>query len=1073
MGFSELSGGKGMKKNNGPQRQGQSSWKYTLVVLIQSLLMVVALLPARASVSDARHKLLQIVSAGHVLGFDQNGVYLASGSHLLKVEFAETNGAQPAGREYEENDSGKHPVQHVAYSDVWPGVDLAYDVVDNGIIESTWEIAKGANPDQISLRYNRPVSIERSGSLKIDFETGWITESAPVAWQEINGQRVDVQVAFKKVDSVDDDSLIGFELGQYDPAYPLLIDPLVNWHTYMGSEYNDFAMDLSLDDAGNIYVLGESTASWGSPINLYTGGTDVFVAKLSSNGTRVWNTFMGVPADGDFDDMASALAVDGVGNVYITGTSHSSWGEPAAGYTHNGADDAFVAKLDTNGNLLWNVFLGSDDDDNGEGIAVDSSGNVYVSGSSMADWYITEQTLVFHHTSSWVRDVFVAKLNTSGALIWNRFMGGEYNDISSGLAVDSSGSIYVTGYSYGPWLLDLNGETHVPVAPFTDGGVDVFVARLNNDGTGVWNTFMGSSEDDISEDIAVDGSGSVYVTGRSFASWGSPVNLFVTPAGGVQPTNAFAARLDGGGILQWNTFMSGQEVGAGGQSIIADNEGNLYVTGISSGDTWGTPVIVTGDDPSFSGGAFVVNLSTAAGTEQWNAFLGGGFSDNGMGIALDGSGDIYVAGSSIRSWGNPVNLFTGSNDDVFVARICNSCFTVDTSAPAGEGSLTPESRVVLAGAGAEFDVTAEPGYTINTVTGCGGIWAGTNPYMTGAVSEDCTVTATFSADAVYDYTVSTASTPSSGGTFTPSSVGVNDGDTATLEIVPNTDFTIDTVTGCGGSWTGSNPYTTGSVTGDCTVIATFSADVVYDYTVSTISIPETGGTLTPSSVGVNDGDTATLEIVPNAGYTIDTVTGCGGSWTGTSPYTTGSVTENCTVTATFNVAYDYTISTASIPAEGGTFNPSSMGINEGYAATLEIVPNPGFALISATGCDGDVNLGTNPATYDIYWASADCTITATFSDNSHRVSTAAASGHVFFWPEFRDVIDGETASFDVDVEVGSTLDTVTGCGGTWTGSNPYLTGPITEDCTITATIVGETDKSPWLLFMPAITGGHE
>ena len=264
-----------MNRYNNPQRKGRSVRQYT-IALIQSLLVVLALSPAQASVPDAQHKLLRMTSAGHVLGFDYNGVYFASGNHLMKVEFAETNGAQPISRESVGGDSTTQPIRHVAYSAVWPGIDLVYDMVDNGIVESTWKIAKGFNPDQIRLRYNRPVSIEKSGELKVDFEIGWMSESAPVAWQEIDGRRVDVQVTFKKIDTADNDSLVGFELGQYDPAYSLLIDPLVNWHTYMGSTYDDFAVDIALDGSGNIYVLGISTESWGSPINLHAGGTGGF-----------------------------------------------------------------------------------------------------------------------------------------------------------------------------------------------------------------------------------------------------------------------------------------------------------------------------------------------------------------------------------------------------------------------------------------------------------------------------------------------------------------------------------------------------------------------------------------------------------------------------------------------------------------------------------------------------------------------------------------------------------------------------------------------------------------------------
>ena len=153
-------------------RKCQSIGKYSIVALTQSFLflLLVALYPALASIPESQHKLLQMTTVGHVLGFDHNAVFFASGDHMLKVEFAKTNGVKPIGKGFVGDDSASQPIKQVVYSAIWPGIDLVYDVVDNGIVESTWKIAEGINPDQIRLQYNRPVSIDDSGNLKVNFK---------------------------------------------------------------------------------------------------------------------------------------------------------------------------------------------------------------------------------------------------------------------------------------------------------------------------------------------------------------------------------------------------------------------------------------------------------------------------------------------------------------------------------------------------------------------------------------------------------------------------------------------------------------------------------------------------------------------------------------------------------------------------------------------------------------------------------------------------------------------------------------------------------------------------------------
>ena len=353
---------------------------------------------AQAAMQTEPSDLLQFTAAGHVLGFQAEGVYVAAGDHMLRVEFAGTQDVKPVANQMPSGDGQAQPLGRVTYADLWPGISLSYEHVAGGIVQSIYRLESGADVGQIRLCYNAPVEIEAGGSLRIGYETGQMRESAPVAWQDINGLRIPVDVTFCLLDSPIRNPVVGFSLGQYNPVYPLMIDPTLQWHTFMGSSTSDEGNAIAVDGSGNVYVAGRSDATWGTPVNTYRGGDDAFAAKLDSSGVRQWHTFMG----SSNADWGSAIAVDGSGNVYVAGPSLATWGTPVN--AHAGNYDAFVAKLDSSGIRQWHTFMGSSGTDYGYAIAVDGSGNVYVAGTSGATW----GSPVNAHAGS--IDAFAAKL---------------------------------------------------------------------------------------------------------------------------------------------------------------------------------------------------------------------------------------------------------------------------------------------------------------------------------------------------------------------------------------------------------------------------------------------------------------------------------------------------------------------------------------------------------------------------------------------------------------------------------------------------------------------------------------
>ena len=450
--------------------------------------------------------------------------------------------------------------------------------------------------------------------------------------------------------------------GQSAPSTPATasLGPELVWHTFLGGAARDWAFAIAVDGNRNIYATGLSAATWGSPISPFGGGYDVFVAKLDANGSLLWNTFLG----GSDNDIGYGIALDANGNVYVNGFSKTTWGSPIAPYS--GLEDGFVAKLDANGSLLWNTFLGGSGVDWGQGgITVDAAGNSYVTGQSNATW----GTPVTPYAGSW--DGYAAKLDTDGSLQWSTFVGGSSNEYGLGIALDTIGNLYVSGYNY------------------EVGGVqDAFVAKLNVSGAQQWNVSLGGSGWDIGFDIAVDTGGNCYVVGRSPATWGSPVSPHVGS------DDAFIAKLDAAGAILWNTFLggSGQDDGS---AIVLDASGNVYVSGASE-TTWGWPAtpLAGGRD------GFVARLDVN-GALQFNTFLGGAGIEGAYDLALDTDGDCYVLGWGYAAWGSPIAPYSALEDG-FVAKISPTVVAapvITSLLPGGANAGDPAFLLTVVGSG--------------------------------------------------------------------------------------------------------------------------------------------------------------------------------------------------------------------------------------------------------------------------------------------------------------------------------------------------------------------------------------
>lgn len=370
--------------------------------------------------------------------------------------------------------------------------------------------------------------------------------------------------------------------------------------------------------------------------------------------------------------------------------------------------------------------------------------------------------------------------------------------------------------------------------------------------------------------------------------------------------------------------------------------------------------------------------------------------------------------------------FTEDKEDFAAVTVVTAAFT-----EIGEnGSVSPQTVDVLNGASASFTITPATGYNA-IVTGCDGELVG-NTYTTVALTDSCGMSVSF---ALNEYSVTAQA--SEGGSITPEQQLVLHGDITGFEVVPDIGYSIGTVEGCGGTLEG-NSFTTGTITAACSVNATF---VINSYTVSTDA--GAGGSLSPTSASVNHGSSTTLTAVPLPGYDVVNVSGCDGTLSDNT-FTTGTITADCTVSATFALR-SYTVTASA--GTGGSISPESVVVNHGDPASFTLTPSTGYEIAGASGCNG-VLAGN---TFSVASVESACNVSASFEPIMIAITTSAGSGGSIS-PANPQVTYGGSTSVTVTADAGYEISSVSGCGGTLSG-NTFTTGTITSACTITASFV--------------------
>ncbi len=402
----------------------------------------------------------------------------------------------------------------VVYREAYPGTDLRF--YGNGQhLEYDVVLRPGADPARVRFRCRgvEALTVRTDGSLALRLPGGKeLVQARPRIYQEIEGKRVDREGVFE-VAQRRGVWTYGFGVGHYDRDYPLVIDPVLEYSSYLGGDDDEEVRGIAVDPAGNVYLTGR-TASTNFPPHTsgLNGSDDCFVTKIDAKGALVYSTYLGGSEnDPDYDNEAgSAIAADANGNAYVAGYTWSIDFPTVGAFQNqkNGGYDAFVARLNSAGVLVFSSYLGgagsdfagrvftSDDPSRGgNAVAVDGSGNMYVVGYTDSDTLFPVTAGAYQTTRKGSDDAFVAKISPAGALLYCTYLGGSvidansYNEGANAVAADAAGNAYVTGFTFStdfPFSANAYQKTNL-------GGYDGFVAKFNSTGGLIYASYLGGS----------------------------------------------------------------------------------------------------------------------------------------------------------------------------------------------------------------------------------------------------------------------------------------------------------------------------------------------------------------------------------------------------------------------------------------------------------------------------------------------------------------------------------------------------------------------------------------------------
>jgi hypothetical protein len=444
-------------------------------------------------------------------------------------------------------------------------------------------------------------------------------------------------------------------------TYPKLI-----FSTFYGGEDSEGGYGIVAFEDSSFYVTGH-TESIDFPTknaysNTYGGERDAFITKFQNNGSLLWSSYFG----GNDIDVSNDIAVAEDGSCYISGFTRSDDFPTLNAFnsTYSGSDDAFLSKFSANGLLLWSSYLGGNDWDFGNSIAVTTDGSCYVTGEIQSNNFPTQNA--FDNTYNGGNfDAFVAKFAANGTLLWSSYLGGNENDGGWGIAATNDGSCYVTGTTKSS-----NFPTQHAYDTTLNGGWDVFITKFHANGSLLWSTFLGGTWWDDAWGIATASDGSCYVTGYTQSS-DFPTKQAYNDTYGMAG-DAFLAKFAANGTLLWSTFLGGSESDRA-YDVTATSDGNCFVTGETGSNNFPNTFAYNASQESNYDVFFT--MFSSEGLLRWSTSLGGERTDSGYGIVCTEAGSCYVVGTTYSADFPTVNAYdstTSTHSDIFIMKFVDT-----------------------------------------------------------------------------------------------------------------------------------------------------------------------------------------------------------------------------------------------------------------------------------------------------------------------------------------------------------------------------------------------------------------
>ena len=534
----------------------------------------------------------------------------------------------------------------VRYDGLYDGITLFYHG-GVGILKREFIVGPGADPSLIRMEYagQESLALDESGAVLIGTAAGLLFETAPICFQVVDGEQVDVACEY-----VISGDTVSFSLGAYDTSLPLVIDPVLDFSTYFGGNNEDRGAGIALDKNGYIYIVG-STKSTNLPLanfpplhqppilygQLLNGSWDVFVAVVDPNvnpSQLLFSTYIG----GKSTDMGTGIAVNNTtGMVTITGYTDSVNYPNTTGSVKQNKTDVFVTRLDPwTSSLIWSTYLGGNQTDRATAIALRSNGAPIIVGTTDSSDFVGLSGALGGQT-----DGFVARLTNAGAWDSGSWVGGMNNDYIYAVALDPSNNIWVTGSTLSP-----NFPTTSVIQPSKSGKTDAFITKLNAAGTAVTvSTFIGALGDDVATGIALNATGYPIITGYTDSAV-SPLNLFPARPGAFQQTYG-GGKSDGFitmmtpilNSIVYSTYLGGNYEDRP-YAIAVDSMGNAYVTGYTDSTTFPTEMQLPGYGTlnGLATDIFVTILNETGKGLLFSTYFGGSYYDEGRAIAVTGDG---------------------------------------------------------------------------------------------------------------------------------------------------------------------------------------------------------------------------------------------------------------------------------------------------------------------------------------------------------------------------------------------------------------------------------------------------